>query len=88
MTKVTGTGEPMSEDNNPYLEVEQACIACGWCKYNCPVDNCITFDTPIARINSETCIECDRCIFVCPINVIIPLREARPRKLQKLHYDE
>ena len=64
--------------DSPYLTVEPECIACGWCKYNCPVANCITFDGPIAHINAATCIECDRCIFVCPVNVIIPLRAPQP----------
>jgi NAD-dependent dihydropyrimidine dehydrogenase PreA subunit len=66
--------------HSPYLIVEPECIACGWCKYNCPVADCITFDSPIAQINDATCIECDRCIYVCPVNVIKPLREPQPRR--------
>ena len=66
--------------HSPYLTVEAECIACGWCKYNCPVDGCITFDGPIAQINDNTCIECDRCIYVCPVDVIKPLREPQPRR--------
>jgi ferredoxin len=61
----------------PYLKIEAACIACEWCKYNCPVENCITFETAIATIQHNLCIECNRCIYVCPIDVIIPLREAQ-----------
>jgi NAD-dependent dihydropyrimidine dehydrogenase PreA subunit len=68
-------------DSNPYLKVEPDCIACSWCKYSCPVEGCITFEGGVAAINDATCIECGRCIFVCPVNVIIPLREAAPRRL-------
>jgi NAD-dependent dihydropyrimidine dehydrogenase PreA subunit len=63
---------------SPYLTVEPDCIVCAWCKYNCPVTDCITFDGPIAEINAATCIECDRCIFVCPVDVIKPLRAPQP----------
>jgi NAD-dependent dihydropyrimidine dehydrogenase PreA subunit len=65
---------------SPYLKIESACIACEWCKFNCPVEGCITFEREIATIHHDLCIECDRCIFVCPVDVIIPLREAVPRK--------
>ena len=65
---------------SPYLKIEAECIACEWCKYNCPVENCITFETVIATIHHDLCIECDRCIYVCPVDVIIPLRAAQPQK--------
>jgi Na+-translocating ferredoxin:NAD+ oxidoreductase RNF subunit RnfB len=65
---------------SPYLKIETACIACEWCKYNCPIEHCITFETEIATIHHEMCIECSRCVFVCPVDVIVPLREAQPRK--------
>ncbi len=61
-----------------YLNVESRCVVCAWCSYSCPVGGCITFESGLAAINSETCIECGRCIFVCPVNAIVPLREARP----------
>ena len=60
-----------------YLAIEVTCTACEWCKYNCPIDNCITFDTLIADINHDLCIECGRCIYVCPVDAIVPLREAQ-----------
>ncbi|RMF78272.1 MAG: hypothetical protein D6737_15175 [Chloroflexi bacterium] len=70
----------MQTSTTPYLKVEPDCIACSWCKYNCPVADCITFETGIADINAATCIECERCVYVCPVNVIVPLRKPQPRK--------
>ena len=70
----------ITKAQSPYLEVKVACIACAWCKYTCPIVDCITFETVIATINHRLCIECDRCIYVCPVDVIVPLREAQPQK--------
>jgi phytoene dehydrogenase-like protein/NAD-dependent dihydropyrimidine dehydrogenase PreA subunit len=67
-------------EQSPYLKIEAECIACEWCKYNCPVENCITFETTIATIHHDLCIDCNRCIYVCPVDVIVPLREAQPQK--------
>ncbi|MFN2110505.1 MAG: DUF362 domain-containing protein [Anaerolineae bacterium] len=66
--------------HTPYLKIEAACIACEWCKYNCPVENCITFEAVIATIHHDLCIECERCIYVCPVDVIVPLREAQQHR--------
>ena len=65
---------------SPYLAVGAACIACEWCKYNCPVENCIAFEAVIATIHHELCIECSRCVYVCPVDAMTPLRKARSRK--------
>ena len=65
---------------SPYLKVKETCIACEWCKYNCPINNCISFDTLIAVIDHDMCIECERCIYVCPVNAIVPLRVAQHKK--------
>ena len=54
----------------PYLRVGAACIACEWCKYNCPAENCITFEAAVATIHHDLCIACDRCVRVCPVDAI------------------
>jgi ferredoxin len=64
-----------------YLKIEDECIACEWCRFNCPVEGCFTFETPIANFHPELCIECSRCIYVCPVDVIIPLRAPDPKHL-------
>jgi ferredoxin len=74
------------EQRIPFLKVEADCIACEWCRFNCPVEGCFTFDTPTANFHPELCIECSRCIYVCPVDVIIPLREPDPHRfIQKKH---
>jgi ferredoxin len=65
----------------PFLKIEPGCIACEWCRFNCPVEGCFTFDTIIANFHPERCIECSRCIYVCPVDVIIPLRTPDPKRL-------
>jgi phytoene dehydrogenase-like protein/NAD-dependent dihydropyrimidine dehydrogenase PreA subunit len=67
-----------SHEQSPYPKIEAGCIACGWCKANCPVENCITFEAEIATIHHDLCIECHRCVYVCPVNAIILIREAQP----------
>ena len=67
-------------ERSAYLTVGTECTACEWCKYNCPVENCITFEAIIATIHHELCIECSRCVYVCPVDTMTPLRKARPRK--------
>ncbi|MFN2218784.1 MAG: FAD-dependent oxidoreductase [Anaerolineae bacterium] len=78
-----------SNESPPYLKIEAACIACEWCKYNCPVENCITFEAAIATIHHDLCIACDRCVYVCPVDAIIPSQEVhlqekgiKPRNLE------
>lgn len=74
------TGQ-LAEPAVPYLKIESGCIACEWCRFNCPVEGCFTFETPAAHFHPELCIECSRCIYVCPVDVILPLRPALPRRL-------
>lgn len=74
----------LGEHLKPFLKIDECCIACEWCKFNCPVTGCFTFETIIAEFHPELCIECSRCIFVCPVDAILPLRQARPKHLPPL----
>lgn len=47
---------------------EDACIACGQCEPECPVDAITVED--VAIINEETCIDCGNCIEVCPVDAL------------------
>jgi ferredoxin len=66
-------------DPPPFLKIAAGCIACEWCRFNCPVEGCFTFDHLTASFHDETCNECSRCIYVRPIDVIVPLRAVNPR---------
>ncbi len=63
----------------PFLRIDTGCIACEWCRFNCPAEGCFTFENLTATFHAEGCIECARCIYVCPVDVILPLRPAHPR---------
>jgi NAD-dependent dihydropyrimidine dehydrogenase PreA subunit len=69
------------DHHSPYLKIENNCIACEWCRFNCPVEGCFTFETLVANFHQEFCIECSRCIYVCPVDVIIPLRQPNPKHM-------
>lgn len=47
---------------------EDACIACGQCEPECPVE-AITVEE-VAIIDEETCIDCGNCIEVCPVDAL------------------
>jgi Na+-translocating ferredoxin:NAD+ oxidoreductase RNF subunit RnfB len=57
-----------------------ACIACGKCVRECPVD-AIEINDFLAKIDYEKCINCGKCIEVCPTNAI--LRYNNKRKILK-----
>ena len=48
-------------------KITDACISCGACAANCPVD-CITAGDTKYDINSEMCISCGTCAGVCPVD--------------------
>ncbi len=49
--------------------ITDACIACGSCKENCPVD-CIEAGD-IYVIDPEQCIDCGVCESNCPVEAIV-----------------
>lgn len=50
-------------------KITDACIACGSCSAECPVD-CIS-EGEIYVINADECIDCGACEEVCPVEAII-----------------
>ena len=51
-------------------KITDACIACGACQAECPVD-CIS-DGDIYQINPDQCIDCGSCAGVCPVGAPVP----------------
>ncbi|MBO5312877.1 MAG: 4Fe-4S binding protein [Clostridia bacterium] len=50
-------------------KITDACIACGTCQANCPVD-AIT-DGDIFVIDADKCISCAACAGGCPVDAIV-----------------
>jgi len=50
-------------------KITDACIACGVCKDECPV-NCIS-EGDIYVIDQDVCIDCDACAGVCPTDACV-----------------
>lgn len=50
-------------------KITDACIACGVCVGECPV-NCIT-EGDVYVIDADTCIDCDACAGVCPVDACV-----------------
>ena len=46
--------------------IEDACISCGACQSECPVQ-CISQGDDIFVIDPDKCIECGACANVCPV---------------------
>ena len=51
-------------------QITDACLACGTCMPECPVE-AISEGDPIYVINPSKCTECDACSQVCPADAII-----------------
>jgi len=51
-------------------KIGNACIACGMCKPECPVD-AIAEGNPYV-IDAEKCIDCGACSSVCPVDAPQP----------------
>lgn len=47
-------------------KISDACIACGACEAECPV-NAISAGDPTYVINPDVCIDCGNCANVCPV---------------------
>lgn len=52
-------------------KITDACISCGACEAECPVDAISAGDDKYV-IDAETCIECGACANVCPVDAPIP----------------
>lgn len=50
-------------------KITDACIACGTCIDECPVQAISAGD--IYKIDADTCIDCGTCADVCPTEAII-----------------
>lgn len=48
--------------------ISDACLACGACISECPVDAITEGD--IMSVNPDTCIDCGACEAVCPVSAI------------------
>lgn len=53
-------------------KITDACISCGACESECPV-NCISQGDDKYVINPDECIECGACANVCPVDA--PVQE-------------
>ncbi len=53
-----------------------ACIACGKCVRECPVD-AIEINHFLAKIDYDKCINCGKCIKVCPTDAILRYNDRR-----------
>ena len=47
--------------------INEACISCGACATECPVE-CISEGDERYVINGDECIECGSCSDVCPVD--------------------
>lgn len=47
--------------------IEDACISCGACQSECPVQ-CISQGDDKFEIDPEKCIECGACANICPVD--------------------
>ena len=47
-------------------KISDACISCGACAAECPVETISAGDSQYV-IDADTCIECGACASVCPV---------------------
>ena len=50
-------------------KISDACISCGACASNCPVESISEGDSQF-EINADTCISCGACAAGCPVEAI------------------
>ena len=51
--------------------INDACISCGGCEAECPVE-CISAGDDKYVIDADVCIECGSCAGVCPVDAPQP----------------
>ena len=51
-------------------KITDACVACGSCASNCPMD-AITEGDGIYVIDADTCVGCGSCAGQCPMDAIV-----------------
>lgn len=51
--------------------IEDACISCGACEPECPVNAITAGDTKYV-IDADACIDCGACASVCPVDAPKP----------------
>ena len=49
-------------------KITDACIGCGACATNCPIDAISLND--VATIDEKACILCGMCAAICPVSAI------------------
>lgn len=54
--------------------ISDACISCGACQAECPVDAISEGDQHYV-IDPDTCIECGACASVCPVGAPAPAED-------------
>ena len=55
------------EDFNMAYKISDACISCGACEPECPVEAISEGDSQYV-IDADSCIDCGACAGVCPVD--------------------
>ena len=51
-------------------KITDACVSCGTCAENCPVD-AISEGDGISVIDADVCVDCGTCVDNCPVEAIV-----------------
>jgi ferredoxin len=51
-------------------KITEACISCGACEAECPVQAISQVDDTTYKIDAEKCTDCGACVQVCPVEAI------------------
>ena len=60
-------------------KITDACVSCGTCAENCPVEAITQGDTQY-EINPDTCVDCGACAANCPVDAIVPEKPIHSHK--------
>lgn len=58
------------EDKFMAHKITDACVSCGTCAENCPVEAISQGDTQYV-IDADTCVDCGACAANCPVDAIV-----------------